>query len=547
MNSDKHRLFSLAAVVVAAVLFGMVISGALNITPSSDAQRPVELAQPVAVQGAPMAIPDFATLADQVVPSVVSVYNTEVEEPGESRRNMPRDPFHFFFGPRDQGQEQEREPVVRTSSGSGFFISSTGELITNYHVIEDADRIRIEMVDGTRYEAEVVGRDPETDIALLRVEEPDREFPSLALGNSDGVRVGERVMAVGNPLNMEHTVTVGVGSAKGRVLGISEDRSFENYIQTDAAINFGNSGGPLVNIRGEVVAINTAINVRGQNLGFAVPVEIVERILPQLREKGKVVRGYLGVMVQEVDQRRQEAFGLPSRDGAFVEQVLPGHAADKGGLKPGDVITTVDGKKVVTTRDLIDEVSSLAPGTEVELEVLRGGKRRELTVKLEQRQAAGDEAAEDEDTSEEASSTERVGISVTELTARTREAFRIDESVNGVVVTRVKAFSPAGEENLRRGDVITEANGRAIGSTRDLMDEIDEVETGGYLRLYVYRPEFDQSFFAILSLGEQMSSPSSSSGRTPFGVRFFAFGRFPSSPIDGSSIAASDASGCTRS
>jgi serine protease Do len=500
MQAERHRLFSLAAVAVAAVLFGMVIAGALNVTPSSDAQRPVEATSP-ATEAAPstMAAPDFATLADRVVPSVVSVFNTEVQEPGERRRGMPRDPFHFFFGPRER-DEGDQDPVVRTSSGSGFFISESGEVVTNYHVIEDADRIRIELDDGREFEAKVVGRDPETDIALLQVTEGEESFPALRLGVSDALRVGEWVMAVGNPLNMDHTVTVGVVSAKGRVLGISGDRAFENFIQTDAAINFGNSGGPLVNTRGEVVAINTAINVRGQNLGFAVPVETLERILPQLRETGRVVRGYLGVMVSEVDERRQEAFDLPGREGAFVEDVVAGQAADQGGVRPGDVVVTVDGKPVRNTRDLIDEVSALPPGTEVELEVIRDGEQRKLTVELDQRPSSGSETELGDDPDEDASSTERVGISVTEVTPRVRSELDLDDSLDGVLVTRVRPFSPAGEENLRRGDIITQANGSEVGSVQELMAAIDDVEEGGYLRLYVYRPQAEQSFFAILQL-----------------------------------------------
>jgi len=393
MKAERQRLFSLAAVVVAAVLFGMVIAGGLDITPGIDAQKPAEV-QGAEVQLAPAGsatgLPDFAALAEQVVPSVVSVFNTDVEEPGEGQRGMPSDPFHFFFGPREG--EEEGEPTVRRSSGSGFFISSAGEVLTNYHVVQDADRIEIELADGSRYEVKVVGRDPETDLALLQVEQAGTEFPALRLGRSETARVGEWVMAVGNPLNMEHTVTVGVVSAKERVLGLTEDRSFESFIQTDAAINFGNSGGPLVNLRGEVIGINTAINVRGQNLGFAVPVDVATRILPQLRSSGKVVRGYLGAMVRNVDQKMQEAFGLDTREGAFVDNVLPGHAADRAGLEPGDVVISIDGRRVKDTRDLIDDVSSKAPGTKVHLEVIREGRTQKLTVELEQRQGSGEEA-----------------------------------------------------------------------------------------------------------------------------------------------------------
>jgi serine protease Do len=414
---------------------------------------------------------------------------------------MPNDPFHFFFGPRmGPDEDEERDPMVRRSSGSGFFISASGELLTNNHVIEDADKIEVQLSDGERYEAEIVGRDPATDVALIKVSEPDREFPYLRLGDAERLRVGEWVMAVGNPLNMDHTVTVGVVSAKGRVLGLS-DSSFENFIQTDAAINFGNSGGPLVNLSGEVVGINTAINARGQNLGFAVPVNIANQILDQLRERGRVVRGYLGIMVGPVDQKTAEAFGLDDRDGAFVQEVLKDHAADKGGVQAGDVVVDINGSPVVDTRDLIDTVSAMPPGTEVILGVIRDGRYQKLSVTLEERVREGEEV-EPVRGGDDDEASERVGISVAELDNRTRQFYGVDEDVDGVVITRVRPMSPAGEERLSRGDIITEANGRAISSVEDLITEVNRVEEGGYLRLYVYSPRVDRSFFAILKLDE---------------------------------------------
>jgi len=500
MQSDKHRLFSLAAIVVASVLFGMVVAGALNITPPADADR-----QPiVATESSPGAFnaPDFATLAERVVPSVVSVFSTDIVDPSD-RRGMPRDPFHFFFGPRRGPEDEEREPMRRESSGSGFFISASGEILTNNHVIEEADRIKIRLSDDTEYDVEVVGRDPATDVALLRVENADREFPYLSLGDSDAVRVAEWVMAVGNPLQMAHTVTVGVVSAKGRVLGLSDSgTSFEDFIQTDAAINLGNSGGPLVNLSGQVIGINTAINAAGQNLGFAVPIEIAKRILPQLRQRGRVVRGYLGISVRNIDQRTADAFALESRDGAFVAEVLKGHAADKGGIRHGDVIVDIGDKEVVDTRDLIDTVSAMAPESKVELGVIRDGKRITIEVELEERTTEDEPIAVEEEVREEEQATTRVGITVSELSDRARQFYDVDERISGVVITRVRSVSPAGEEGLARGDVITEANGRSIESTEDLVDVINRVDKGGFLRLYVFRPRVDRSFFAILKLDE---------------------------------------------
>jgi len=429
MKSDAQKVFSLAAVVVAAILFGMILSGGLDMTKRVDADRPEPV--PAATSGG-LVLPDFADLADHVVPSVVSVYSDEVREPSENRRGMPNDPFHFFFGPREDGREREREPQVRRSSGSGFFITATGEIITNHHVVEDADKIRVRLVDDAEYRVEVVGMDPATDIALLRVIKPDRDFEHLALGDSAAVRVGQWVMAAGNPLEMEHSVTVGVVSAKGRALGLSaESNSFENFLQTDAAINFGNSGGPLVDLHGNVIGINTAINAAGQNIGFAIPIDVARRILPQLRESGRVVRGYIGVSINNLNPGEAEAFGLESSDGALVESVVSGHAADKAGVRHGDVIVSVDGEPIEDTRELIDTISAMPPDTEVELVVMRNGKAKILTVILEEREDADASAEPAEGAGGEGDVFERVGVAVTVLDPSVRQSFRIEEDIEG--------------------------------------------------------------------------------------------------------------------
>jgi serine protease Do len=500
MKQERMRLFSLAGVIVAAVLFGMVVAGGLNLTPQVAADRPA--ATPAAAPG-PMAAPDFASLAERVVPSVVSVYAKEIIKPGDQQqmRGMPNDPFHFFFGPfNNRDRQQQQEPIVRPSAGSGFFISSDGELLTNNHVVENADQLEIRLKDGSRYAVKVVGRDPATDVALIRVVKPDREFPVLPLGESKAARVGEWVMAVGNPLNMDHTVTVGVVSAKGRVLGIS-DTSFENFIQTDAAINFGNSGGPLVDLQGQVIGINTAINARGQGMGFAVPIDTAKLILPQLREHGKVVRGYLGVTVRNIGPELQDAFGLKDRNGAFVEEVLSGHSGDKAGLEHGDVITEINGDPVGDTRGLIDRISATPPGTKVRLEILRNGKNKELSAVLEERK--GDENKEEGESGhveEQGGLSDRLGITVSDLTARARQMYRIDDSVSGVVITHVKPVSAAADDGLQRGDVVTELNGTKVTSASGLVNAVKAVQRGGYARLYVYRPQADRSFFAIIKL-----------------------------------------------
>jgi serine protease Do len=497
MKSETQKVFSLTAVVVAAILFGMILSGGLDVTRRVEADRPAQM--PTATTGTPL--PDFVALADHVLPSVVSVYSDEVQDPSERRQGMPNDPFHFFFGPRDEGRESE--PQVRRSSGSGFFITATGEIITNHHVIEDADKIRVRLNDETEYKVEVVGMDPATDVALLRVVDPDRDFAPLALGDSAAVRVGQWVMAAGNPLEMENTVTVGVVSAKGRALGLSaESTSFENFIQTDAAINFGNSGGPLVDLYGNVIGMNTAINAAGQNIGFAIPINTAKRILPQLRERGRVVRGYLGVSVNNLDPGEAEAFGLESSDGALVESVVTGHAAEKAGIRHGDVIVSVDGEAVKNTRELIDMISALPPSTKVALGLMRNGKAMTVTVTLEERDTGDSGAVPAAGPGDEGDVLERIGVTVSVLDSSVRQNFRIDDEIEGVVVTRVRPLSTAGEEGVTPGLVITEANGEPVRDPSDLRRVVEDVKDGGFLRLYVYIPRADTYRFVILKLDE---------------------------------------------
>lgn len=494
---QQTRNVSIAVIAVAAILFGFVLAGGTHATQGAAAEQPPAAPAP-ATAGQPF---NFANLAERVVPSVVSVFSTDIVQPDEQRRQMPMDPFEFFFGPNFRGPGgQQNEPMVRQSAGSGFFIASDGELLTNNHVVEDADKIQIQLNDKSTYDVKVVGRDPATDIAVLQVVDPDRKFPTLPLGDSSSLRVGEWVMAVGNPLNMDHTVTVGVVSAKERVLGIS-DNAFENFIQTDAAINFGNSGGPLVDVNGAAIGINTAINAGGQNLGFAVPINIAKRILPQLREHGSVVRGYLGAQIRDITPEIQQAFDLPNRNGAFVEEVVAGHAAAKAGLEHGDAIVSVDGRNVTSARELIDAVSANPPGAKIKLGVIRNGKPVDLEVKLEERpgniQAEGSSGESNED-----DVASRIGITVRELTPQLRQMYGVDDEISGVVVTGVDPVSPAAEKGLMPGDVVTEANGASVTTPDALIHAVDSVAKGGYLRLYVYRPRADQSFFAILRLPE---------------------------------------------
>jgi len=479
---------------------GIVLAGGLGLTPTTMAAREAAAAtSAVPALPPPSSYPDFSPLAERVTPAVVSVYTEDVARPGDGRRyHQDMDPFEFFFGPGFP--RPDMRPRKRTGAGSGFFVSADGLIVTNNHVVEGAEKIRVRLTDETELAAKIVGRDPATDVALIKVDAKG-PFPFLTFGDSDALKVGEWVMAVGNPLAMEHTVTVGVVSAKGRRIGISPNAnasSFEDFIQTDAAINLGNSGGPLVNVRGEVVGMNSAINAGGQNIGFAIPVNTIKMVVPQLKEKGKVVRGYLGVQITNVDQKAQEFYKLPSRDGALVQSVTKDGPADKAGLKDGDVIVAVAGKPVKDTRDLIFRVSAMPPGQKVDLDLMREGKSKSITATLGERPSGEDE--QEAATTKEDTPTSKLGIQIDDLNQRTRRQFEIPREIEGAVVTDVTDLSPADDANLRVGDVIMRVNDRDINSAQTFKDTIAGFRSGTMVRFYIYRPQAEQKTFVFLRM-----------------------------------------------
>jgi serine protease Do len=506
MQKSTKQAISFSVLIAAAVIFGMVVAGSVNVTPRLEAQKePAPRAKT-----SPVAVPSFADIADEAMPSVVSITSTDIVKGSSRRYGSPfgggdSDPFEFFFGqpPRGnrdrRGQPRDDDEHKEQQSGTGFLISEDGYIITNNHVIDGADKIEVRH-DKDRFTAKVVGRDAATDLALLKVESKQR-FTPLPLGNSDSLRVGEWVMAIGDPIIFDKTVTVGVVSAKDRQ-GISADqtaRSFENFIQTDAAINLGNSGGPLINVNGEVVGINTAIYRPAQNIGFAVPVNTLKTILPQLKDKGKVVRGYLGINIENVDNDKQAAFKLKSTSGAFVQSVLPGEPADAAGVKPGDTIVQVDNQPVKDTRELIGYVSNKAPGSKVKLTVVRDGREMTLTAALAERGTDGGSSAEKGSAGGD-ESRGKLGLSLDPVTPQIRKSLGLDTSVEGLYVEHVKEVSPAFDAGLRDGDIITQVNGRAVTTTDEFSRIVKGTPKGEYLRLYVFKPQAKVSLFALVKI-----------------------------------------------
>ncbi len=417
---------------------------------------------PIVPEGVPGS---FADLAEQASPGVVNI-QTSKKVRGAA---VPRSFEEFFFGgPLGEGFPEREVP----SLGSGFVISRDGYIVTNAHVIEDVESIKVIFDDGKELDAEVVGRDPKTDIALIRVKTEEPLF-ALPLGNSDGVRPGEWVVAIGNPFGLEHTVTAGIVSAKHRVIG---QGSYDDYIQTDAAINPGNSGGPLLNLSGEVIGINTAIRPAANTIGFAVPVNMAKDILPQLHTKGSVTRGWIGVVIQKITPEISQHLEIERSTGALVSKVMPGGPADEAGIKRYDVILSFDGKEIGEMNELPRVVAATPVGKKVPVELLRDGKKKTLEVDV----AAMEEPKEAALAAAEKGSAAEFGLLVQELTPEIAKNLGMDEQ-HGVVITGVAPGSPAASAGLRREDVILEVDKSEIRGVDDLEKSLAAADDGALL------------------------------------------------------------------
>src|SRR6266550_5601741 len=380
MISDLTRKKSVAisSLVVGSmlcVLAGVGISGAIDHYYGTGKIVPVasNAAAPAVVQG----LPDFASLAKKVGPSVVNVSTTQMRKAAADPSPFDNDDPMSEFWQRFFGGRMPRGPQRQTGLGSGFIIDSNGTILTNYHVVDGAQKIAVTLSDGKNYDAKVVGKDQKTDIAVIKID-AGQDLPVVTLGDSDRLEVGEWVLAIGDPFGLDHTVTSGIVSAKGRQIGAGP---YDNFIQTDASINPGNSGGPLLNMRGEVVGINTAIfSQSGGNIGigFAIPTNLVKGVLPQLKNKGKVVRGYLGTVIQRVTPELADTLGLKSPHGALVAETTKGGPAEHAGIRVGDVIVEFNGKEIKDSAELPLQVASVAPGKTVEVKILRDSKEMTL-------------------------------------------------------------------------------------------------------------------------------------------------------------------------
>ncbi|UWR21423.1 Do family serine endopeptidase [Sulfitobacter sp. S190] len=451
----------------------------------------------------------LAPLAEQISPSVVNITTSTLVEGRTGPRGIvpegsPFEDFFREFQDRNRGDE-DGAPAPRRSSalGSGFVISEDGYVVTNNHVIEGADEITIEFFSGQELEATVIGTDPNTDIALLKVE-ADGPLPFVSFGDSDNARVGDWVIAMGNPLGQGFSVSAGIVSARNRALS----GTYDDYIQTDAAINRGNSGGPLFNMDGDVIGVNTAIlspNGGSIGIGFSMAANVVTRVVDQLQEFGETRRGWLGVRIQDVTDDVADAIGLEAATGALITDVPEGPARDAG-LQTGDVIVSFDGVDVEDTRGLVRQVGNSPVGAVVQVTVLREGETQTIPVTLGRREDADGAAAPEEEEPEaeaEAESSELLGLTLTALTDDMREELGVADDMNGLVVTDVEADSEAAEKGLIAGDVITEAGQQPVASISELTRSVEAAREAGRKSLLLLVRRGGDPRFVALTLGDE--------------------------------------------
>lgn len=489
MEQKKFSLKTLLVVAVLAIMFGIFFTASFDLTGNSDAKSKKGSHEGAGLwteNGSVDLTPtekgllpgSFSKLAKTMGPAVVNISTTQVVK-GRSAVPFPqfKGPFEDFFGDEFNdffgGGEKQRE-FKKESLGSGFLIHKDGYIITNHHVIENATEIIVSFTDKEReeYEAEVIGYDKNIDLALIKIK-PKGDVTVAPLGDSDKLEIGEWVVAIGNPYGLGGTVTAGIVSQKGRIIGAGP---YDNFIQTDASINPGNSGGPLFNLKGEVIAINTAIIAGGQGLGFAVPINMVKDVLMQLKESGKVTRGWIGVTIQEVTPEIAGFFNLEKPKGALISSVIPEDPAAKAGIKAEDIILKVGDTVIDKMSDLPKSVARLKPNTKTKFVILRDGKEKVVTVTIGTKPDDGSIASlnkkKSQDDDEEII-TKKIGIKVQDITSQLKNKLRLD-SEDGVLIYGVERGSPAFDAHLSKGDIIIELNRKDVKNISDFSKILKE-------------------------------------------------------------------------
>jgi serine protease Do len=492
--SRRFTAVTLALTAIVAFLVGAILAGGGSRSSSIAAGPVIKSAKPTsklieAAASAPLL--NFADVVERINPAVVNIDATTSGRDPRSRRNRNPESPGQLDGPNDLGPRFQLD-TPRRGEGSGFIIDADGSILTNNHVIDRAERINVKLSDGRTLRAHVVGSDPDTDIALIKVD-GQTGLPVAPLGDSSALRMGEWVVAIGDPLGYEHSVTVGVVSYIGRKLF---DASLDSYIQTDAAINFGNSGGPLINTRGQVIGINAAISARGSSIGFAVPINLASSILSQLRARGRVSRGYIGVALRDIDEDLHGSLNLTVHHGALVQDVTAGSPGERAGLRPYDVIVALDGRAEANDDELIRDIAGHAPGTAVKLRVIREGRAEDVTVKLAERPSR-DRGSEQTPPPSPADRNrtgpdQSFGLTVRDLDRPTADRLTLPRAIKGVLITRVEPLSSAFDGGITRGTILLEINRQPVESVTDYRRIAHAAHQGDILTLYLYSPEIDQ-------------------------------------------------------
>jgi len=427
----------------------------------------------------------FASIAEKASPAVVGIRAVQVVKDGDGSREYssgdPRSPFgddffEYFFRRQAPRRFQRPEPK-QVAQGSGFIVTKDGYILTNNHLVGGAEDVTVTVGDGRKLKAKIIGADSETDVAVVKIDGQD--LPYVELANSDGLEVGEWVIAIGNPFGLSHTVTAGIVSAKGRSqIGVAD---YEDFIQTDAAINFGNSGGPLLNLDGKAVGINTAIIGPGGNvgIGLAIPINMARGVYEQLKENGKVVRGFLGIGIQDLQPGMGEFFGVENGKGAVITSVVEKSPAEKAGIKPDDIVVELEGEPVTSANELMNRIAVQKPGSEVRLVILREGKRKTFTVELDKRPQEPGLAAGDTNVTQE-----QLGLAVQTLTEELAQRLGY-ENLSGVVISEIQSGSLAEEYGLQPGMLITEVNRDPVRNVRQFKEALTKAQSGGKVLLRV--------------------------------------------------------------
>jgi serine protease Do len=427
---------------------------------------------------------NFSQLAKDAKPSVVNirtvttvkgggrVFNHFFGGPPNGRKN----PFEEFGGPFQDNQPQR--DFKQRSLGSGFIIDKEGYIVTNNHVVENADQIKVKLADEKEFDAELVGRDPKTDLALIKIS-TTTDLSPIKMGNSDMANVGNWVVAIGSPFGLEQTVTAGIVSAKGRIIGFGP---YEDFIQTDASINPGNSGGPLINMQGEVVGINTAIVASAQGIGFAIPINMAKDIVAQLKSTGEVTRGWLGVGIQDLSTELKQYYGVESSGGVLITQVFEGDPAAKGGIKPNDIVVEISGQTVTSARELSSIIANTEIGKKTTIKLLRNGKRKTVQVELAKRD---DDKLTAKGPGEE--SNDDIGIQLMDLSDENAGRFGFEADEKGVLVIGIKPGGKAESAGIRRGDLVKEVNHEQVLSVREYTKQVNKIDEGDDVQFLIRR------------------------------------------------------------